>query len=96
MEKTKKYDVEGTTLTIPLRYDADSGRYMEVYPDFIENPIYTPEGRPIMLTLEDACAFGEKKGANEALSDCGSCRFYRQLPNTLIGVCGHEKKRNSQ
>ena len=96
MEKTKKYNVEGATLTIPLRYDEDSGRYMEVYPDFIKDPVYTPEGNPIMLTLEDACAFGEKKDANEPLVDCGSCRFYRQLPNALIGVCGHEKKRKAQ
>ena len=51
MEKTKKYNVEGATLTIPLRYDEDSGRYMEVYPDFIKDPVYTPEGHPIMLTL---------------------------------------------
>lgn len=76
MKKTKKYDVEGATLTIPLRYDADSGRYMEVYPDFIENPVYTPEGHPIMLTPEDVCAFSEKEDANEPLVDCGSCRFY--------------------
>lgn len=95
MKKAKKYDVEGAVLTIPLRYDENAGRYMEVYPDFIKDPVYTPEGHPIMLTLEDACAFGEKKNANEPLVDCGSCRFYRQMQNTLIGVCGCEKKRTN-
>jgi hypothetical protein len=95
MEKIKTYNIEGTTLTIPLRYDKKSGRYMEVYPDFIKDPVYTPEGHPIMLTLEDACAFAKHKDANQKLVDCGSCRFYRQLPNTLIGVCGHEKKRKA-
>lgn len=93
MEKKKKYNVEGALLMIPLRYDEKSGRYMEVYPDFINNPVYTPEGRPIMLTLEDACAFGKQKDTNEPLIDCGSCRFYRQAPNALIGVCRCEKKR---
>lgn len=96
MEKTKTYHVEGATFTIPLRYDEKSGRYMEVYPDFIKNPVYTQEGYPIMLTLEDACVFGKGKNANEPLVDCGSCHFYRQLPNALIGVCGHEKKRKAQ
>ena len=91
MEKTKNYNVEGAVLTIPLRYDENAGRYMEVYPDFIKEPVYTPEGHPIMLTLEDACVFGEKKNANEPLVDCGSCRFYHQLPNTLIGVCRCKK-----
>ncbi len=95
MKKTKKYNIEGVMLTIPLRYDEISGRYMEVYPDFIKDPVYTPEGRPIMLTLEDACAFGEKKDANEGLVDCGSCRFYRQVQSALIGVCGCEKKRKN-
>ena len=95
MEKTNTYYVEGATLTIPLRYDEKAGRYMEVYPDFIKDPVYTPEGNPIMLTLEDACAFGEKKDTSEALIDCGSCRFYRQMQNTLIGVCGCEKKRTN-
>lgn len=91
MEMTKKYNVEGASLTILLRYDKKSGRYIEIYPDFIKYPVYTPEGNQIMLTLEDACAFGEKKNANEPLVDCGSCRFYRQMQNTLIGVCGCEK-----
>lgn len=95
MEKARKYIVEGAALTIPLRYDKNSGRYMEVYPDFMKDPVYTPEGRPIMLTLEDACAFGKQKAANQPLVDCGSCRFYRQAPNTLIGVCGCEKNRKN-
>lgn len=95
MEKTKKYSVEGMSLTIPLRYDKMSGKYIEVYPDFVENPVYTPEGYPIMLTIEDACECGEKRNAKEPPVDCGSCRFYRQLPNTLIGVCGHEKRKKA-
>ncbi len=93
MKKTKEYNVEGATLTIPLRYDKKSDRYMEVYPDFIKDPVYTAEGYPIMLTLEDACPLAKQKDENQPLVDCGSCRFYRQVENALIGVCGHEKKR---
>ena len=93
MNKIKKYNIEGATLTIPLRYDEKSGIYMEEYPDFVKDPVYTPEGNPIMLTLEDACAWGEPKDAGEPLIDCGSCRFYRQAANTLIGVCRCEKNK---
>ena len=93
MEKTKKYYVEGVTLTIPLRYDEKSGRYIEEYADFIKDTVYTPEGYPIMLTVDDACPFAEQKEINQSLIDCGSCRFYRQMQNSLIGVCRHEKKR---
>ena len=77
MEKTKNYNVEGAVLTIPLRYDENAGRYMEVYPDFMEHPIYTPEGHPIMLTLEDACAFGEQKDRKRRT---GRLRFLPFLP----------------
>ena len=31
----------------------------------------------------------------KGLVDCGSCRFYRQVQSTLIGVCGCEKKRTN-
>ncbi len=93
MEKTKRYNIEGASLIIPLQYDKQSGKYMEMYPDFIKNPVYTPKGYPIMLTVEDACVLGEQRNQNEPLIDCGSCRFYKQLPNTLIGVCRHDKRR---
>ena len=93
MEKKKQYQIEGASLTIPLQYDQQSGKYMEIYRDLIENPVYTATGHPIILTVEDACDFGEQKDQNEPLIDCGSCKFYEQLPNTLIGVCMHEKRR---
>ena len=93
MKKTKKHYVEGVILKIPLRYDKKSGRYIEEYSDFIKETVYTPEGYPIMLTLDDACAFGEQREIDQPLIDCGSCRFYRQAENALIGVCIQEKKR---
>lgn len=95
MKKGKLYDIDGVLLTIPLRYDEISGKYMEVYPDLIQNPVYTPKGRPIMLTIEDACEHGEQENENKLPIDCGSCRFYRQIKNTLIGVCECEKKRKN-
>ncbi len=92
MEKTRLYDIEGVLLEIPLRYDELAQMYIEEYPDFIENPIYTPAGYPIFFTGEDACSYAEPHFGSSCL-DCGSCRFYRQLNGSLIGVCGHEKKR---
>ena len=80
MGKTRQYNIEGVLLKIPLCYDELAGREIEIFPDFIENPVYTPEGCPM-------------DGA--PCTDCGSCRFYRQTPDTLIGVCGHEQKRRN-
>lgn len=92
MERTRRHNIEGTVLDILLQYDEGSGKYMEIYPDFIETPIYTPAGYPILFTGEDACAYAESADGGPCI-DCGSCRFYRQAPNTLIGVCGHPQKR---
>ena len=92
MEKTRHYDIEGTLLEIPLHYDELAQMYVEIYPDFIENPVYTPEGCPILFTGEDACAYAESRDGERCI-DCGSCRFYRQSLHTWIRVCGHEKNR---
>ena len=92
MNKTRRYDVEGTILEIPLRYDELARVYVEEYPDFTENPIYTPAGFPILFTGEDACPFGEPAG-EAPCEDCGSCRHYRQVPGSWIGVCGRDERR---
>jgi hypothetical protein len=93
MEKTRHYEFEGIILEIPLCYDALSGMYLEVYPDFIEDPVRTPEGCPVLFAGEDACHYAESADGGSC-PDCGSCRFFRPAaPHTWIGVCGHEKQR---
>ena len=94
-QTVRLYDVEGTQLEIHSYYDELAQMYIETYPDFIETPVYTKAGAPILFAGEDACVYGEPLGGEPCI-DCGSCRFYRQLPNALIGVCGHEKKKKSQ
>jgi hypothetical protein len=91
MGKTRQYNIEGMLLEILLCYDELTGKEIENFPDFIENPVYTPDGCPILFTGEDACEYGEPKEGESCL-DCGSCRFYRQVPNSLLGVCKHKKK----
>ena len=53
MEKTKRYEIEGRILDIPVHWDERSQQYLEDYSSLIENPVDTPEGRPILLTMED-------------------------------------------
>ena len=59
MEKTRQYNIEGELLEIPLHYDELAGRDIEIFLDFIENPVYTPKGCPVLFTGEDACEYGE-------------------------------------
>lgn len=94
MGKTRQYTIEGVLLEIPLCYDGLSGREIEIFPDFIENPVYTAQGRPVLFTGEDACEYSEASDSAPCI-DCGSCRFYRQTPGALLGVCLHEQKRRN-
>ena len=94
MEKFRRYEFEGITIEIPLRYDELSKMYLEEYPDFSVNPVYTPEGCPVLFSGEDACIWAEA-AEGEGCPDCGSCRFFRPAgSHTLMGVCGNEHRRH--
>ena len=95
MGKSVHYSIEGAEFDVPTYYDQMTRRELELLPDFLENPLYTPSGERIMLTIEDACENAEPADGESRCIDCGSCRHYRQTPHTLLGVCGHETMRES-
>ena len=45
----------------------------------------TPEGRPILLTIEDACPQADLE---EGGVDCGACRHFRPSPAPCWGCAG--------
>ena len=93
MGQTRRYEIEGEAVEIPLRWDPCARRHVEDYDSVIEQPIYTPSGRPILLTIEDACPHADMADGDPASIDCGSCRHYHQFPGSLLGVCRHEAMR---
>ena len=94
MERTRRYEFEGEVIEVPLRWDEDAQAYVEDYGNVIEKPIYSPSGRPILLTIEDACPHADMADGGPAGIDCGSCRHYHQFPGSLLGVCGNETRRS--
>ncbi len=93
MEQFRHYDYEGVNLDVPLRYDPGAGIYIEEYPDFVENPTWTRDGRPMVFAGEDACPDAQEATPG-GCPDCGSCRFYSPAGvHTWIGVCGLAKNR---
>ena len=92
MKRTRRHDIEGAVLDVPLRYDAKARMDIEEYPDLMEHPLYTPAGERVMLTIEDACDLGKTADGVKCI-DCGSCIYYRQAPDSRLGVCGHAKHR---
>lgn len=96
MAETRRYEFEGVVLEIPLRYDPLSRMYIEEYPDFVREPVYTPAGCPVLFSGEDACPCGEASDGGDC-PDCGSCRFFRPAgEHTWFGVCGHAARRRPE
>lgn len=95
MNKVNRYELEGAVIEIPLRWDERSKKEIENYGPFLErSPLYTPAGRPILLTIEDACPYAEMVDNDPFSIDCGSCVHSRQPPDSLLGVCYNEKMRS--
>ena len=96
MGKTNRYELDGEVLEIPLRWDERTQSYVEDYEEYYDGPAYTPAGRPILLTIEDACPHAEMMDDDPAGIDCGSCHHYHQFPGSLLGVCTNDKRRVSR
>ena len=72
MKACNRYELDGEILEIPLRWDQRTQAYVEDYGDYIDQPAYTPAGRPILLTIEDACPHADM-GDSPGGIDCGAC-----------------------
>ena len=79
--------------------DEYGGQEVIDLPRFDENPEYTGEGRPFILTLDDQCPFGKKDDPdNPGPSGCNDCVWCRiENPADPIGVCMcDERKQKSK
>ncbi len=91
MKKMRVYELEGIRLEIPIHWDVGTGIYIEDYPDFVENPLWTAEGHPVIFAGEDACPHAMEATAG-GCPDCGSCFYYHAAgEHTWFGICIHEK-----
>ena len=68
-------------------------KFVEDYGNFIENTVRTPAGCPILLTIEDACPHADLVDDGPLSIDCGSCSYFRQPAESVLGVCHNEKMR---
>ena len=93
MGKVNRYEFEGEVIEVPIYWDDHLQREAE---DYYNGPVYTQAGRPVLLTIEDACPHAEMVDDDPASIDCGSCRHYHQFPGSLLGVCDNEKRRKKR
>lgn len=93
-EQIRRYEVLGETVGIPLCWNQHTPTYVEDYNKVIEPSLHTPSGRPILLTLADACPCTGMGDDGPASIDCGSCPHNHQFPGSLLGACENEKRRS--
>ena len=92
MEKTRVFRVDGDEVAVRFRYNEICGKYLGSYPDFVDEPRYTPNGRPWKSVIEDECPY-----ADPVYRDCGTCQhLIKERDGDIIGVCFHEARRRQE
>ena len=94
MQKGRKPDricrVGSREFLLYREYDEFAQRQIINYPDFIEHPEYTADGRPYTLALRDDCEhFVLATQEDEPYIECRACKWYRgsEEPQGFIGIC---------
>lgn len=90
----KRIELHGHVFDILYGYYADFERDSEfnepipIYPDFVESPRYTAEGRPFVTQMQDQCKNGRRKYPHEGEVYCVDCPYFIH-GDELIGICGN-------
>lgn len=65
---------------------------VEIYPDFIKNPVYTDDGIPFATAMQPPCRYF--KGKKDEDSTCHHCLSYKKCEE-LLGICTCAKNKKS-
>ena len=86
----------GKTFELRYGYYEEMDRYSKyndpvpIYPNFIENPVYTDEGIPFATATQDPCKHFD--GNRDQDSTCYNCSYYNKYEE-LLGTCTCPKNR---
>ena len=62
----------------------------EIYPNFLEIPVYTDEGVPFATAMQKSCK--HFKGVSDEDNTCYQCGYYEKFEE-LLGVCKCKARR---
>lgn len=79
----------GKTFELRYGYYSDGDRRYDpdiIYPDFIQEPMYTDEGEPFVTMMQDTCK--SYKGENKHTTDttCEECKYFKRGED-WFGIC---------
>lgn len=89
----------GKSFPLYYGYYEEADRYctyndpVEVYPDFISDPVYTEDGTPFATAMQDPCQYFQ--GELDEDSTCYHCRHYQKCEE-LLGICTCSYKKKPQ
>ena len=89
-------ELHGKAFEIRYGYYEDIDRQydpMEIYPDFLKNPVYTSDEYPFVTLMQSACQHFRRDG-DDPECDCGNCK-YMERGEELIAVCRCPENRRS-
>lgn len=83
----KVIEYMGRSFEIRYGYYEEKDRVFEpmaIYPNFLQNPVYTDDGTPFVTAIQPPCKLF--KGEKDENSTCEDCSYYRKCEE-LIGIC---------
>ena len=93
-------DVEGKKFRILYGYYEEferNGKYndpMPIYPDLINDPVYTDEGVPIVTAMQDSCQSFESLRGDDG-DCCQDCAYFKKRED-LFGICACFSNRRTE
>ena len=66
-----------------------------IYPDFINQPIYTDNGEPFVTVMQDACRHYRGGAKRTADTTCSECKYFTQGED-WFGICICTKNRKTE
>ena len=84
----KRIELYGNMFEIRYGYYEEIDRIhdpIEIYPDFIKNPVYTDDGFPFVTLMQEPCQSFQPKNSDPE-RDCGNCKYMKR-GDELIAVC---------
>lgn len=100
MERKKQlyqvFHVGGREFSVYYAYYPQMEESYPEYPDFESSPVYTAEGRPFALHVQEGCRYGRMNGEKGKADNCGCCAYFsRENPGDPIGICRKDDLRRS-
>ena len=89
-ELYKIINAHGKTFEIYYGYYDEADRQnpyvepMEMYPNFVEAPVYTEKGIPFVTAMQPPCK--HFKGEDDVDNTCYQCAYYEKCEE-LLGIC---------